>query len=82
MLRSGDVVSYLDRCAPLGVNLQPGMNLELWKRDQGRCSKCGTKENLHFDHIIPCSEGGSSKDPKNIQILCTRHNLAKRDNIE
>ena len=37
---------------------------------------------LHFDHIIPYSKGGASKNPANIQILCGRHNLAKGDNIE
>jgi hypothetical protein len=58
------------------------VKLEVWKRDQGRCAKCGTTSGLHFDHIIPYSKGGSSKDPANIQILCGRHNLAKHDNIE
>jgi SAD/SRA domain/HNH endonuclease len=58
------------------------VKLEVWKRDQGRCRNCGTTSGLHFDHIIPYSKGGSSKDPENIQILCGRHNLAKRDNIE
>ena len=58
------------------------VKLEVWKRDRGRCAKCGTNAELHFDHIIPYSKGGSSKDPKNIQILCGRHNLSKRDNIE
>jgi hypothetical protein len=58
------------------------VKLEVWKRDQGRCATCGATSGLHFDHIIPYSKGGSSKDPKNIQILCGRHNLAKRDNIE
>jgi hypothetical protein len=58
------------------------VKLEVWKRDQGRCRKCGSNAGLHFDHIIPYSKGGSSKDPANIQILCGRHNLAKRDRIE
>jgi len=59
------------------------VKLEVWKRDQGRCQKCGTTTGLHFDHII-YSKGGSSKDPANIQIqiLCGSHNLSKRDNIE
>ncbi len=35
-----------------------------------------------FDHIIPYSKGGSSIVPENIQLLCARHNLAKRDRIE
>lgn len=58
------------------------VKLAVWKRDQGRCKQCGTASSLHFDHIIPYSKGGLSKDPANIQILCGRHNLAKRDNIE
>jgi hypothetical protein len=58
------------------------VKLEVWKRDQGRCIGCSATSDLHFDHIIPYSKGGSSKDPTNIQILCGRHNLAKRDRIE
>ncbi|MGA2005282.1 MAG: HNH endonuclease [Terriglobales bacterium] len=58
------------------------VKLEAWKRDRGGCVTCGATSDLHFDHIIPYSRGGSSKDPRNIQILCGRHNLAKRDNIE
>jgi hypothetical protein len=58
------------------------VKLEVWKRDQGKCQKCGRSSGLHFDHIIPYSKGGSSKNPENIQILCGQHNLAKRDNIE
>ena len=58
------------------------VKIEVWKRDKGRCIVCGTTENLHFDHIIPFSKGGSSLDPRNIQILCAKHNLTKRDKIE
>lgn len=65
-----------DRVIPSAVKL------EVWKRDKGCCVRCGNKENLHFDHIIPYSLGGSSRDAKNIQILCSRHNLEKHDKIE
>lgn len=65
-----------DRLIPSAVKL------EVWQRDRGRCVTCGVTSNLHFDHIIPYSKGGSSKDPANIQILCGRHNIAKRDRIE
>lgn len=58
------------------------VKLEVWKRDKGCCVKCGSNQNLHFDHIIPYSLGGSSKDPKNVQILCAKHNLEKHDSIE
>jgi hypothetical protein len=58
------------------------VKLEVWKRDKGSCTKCGSRENLHFDHIIPYSQGGSSKFADNIQILCSKHNLQKHDRIE
>ncbi|MHC4714810.1 MAG: HNH endonuclease [Planctomycetota bacterium] len=55
---------------------------EVWKRDKGKCVVCGKRDNLHFDHIIPFSKGGSSLVAENIQLLCARHNIAKRDKIE
>lgn len=62
--------------------IPPRVKLEVWKRDKGKCVKCGSTDNLHFDHIIPFSKGGSSLVPENIQILCARHNISKRDKIE
>jgi len=58
------------------------VKLEVWKRDGGRCVRCGARENLHFDHVIPYSQGGSSLLSSNIQLLCAIHNLQKRDKIE
>ena len=55
---------------------------EVWKRDGGRCVLCGSRENLHFDHILPYSKGGTSLKSDNIQVLCMRHNLAKAAKIE
>lgn len=58
------------------------VKLAVWKRDEGKCRRCGSTDNLHFDHIIPFSRGGSSLTAENIQLLCARHNLEKRDRIE
>jgi len=58
------------------------VKLEVWKRDGGKCAKCGATKDLHFDHIIPWSKGGSSNIADNIQLLCGKHNLAKHDRIE
>lgn len=57
------------------------VKLEVWKRDKGKCVLCGSAENLHFDHIIPFSLGGSSLLAKNVQLLCAKHNLQKHDKI-
>jgi len=65
-----------DRLIPAQVKL------EVWKRDKGKCVLCGSTDNLHFDHVIPYSKGGSSLVAENIQLLCARHNIAKRDRIE
>lgn len=58
------------------------VKLEVWKRDKGRCVKCGRRDNLHFDHLLPFSRGGTSLLAENIQLLCARHNLEKKDRIE
>jgi len=57
------------------------VKIAVWKRDAGKCVICDSKENLHFDHVIPYSTGGSSLVPENIQLLCARHNLEKRDRL-
>jgi len=62
--------------------IPPQVKVEVWKRDKGKCVICGSQDNLHFDHIIPYSKGGSSLVVQNIQLLCARHNLAKSDKIE
>jgi hypothetical protein len=61
----------------------PGkVKLAVFKRDKGVCTQCGAKDNLHFDHILPYSRGGTSLKEENIQLLCARHNLQKSAKIE
>jgi len=55
---------------------------EVWKRDSGKCVICGEKKNLHFDHDLPFSKGGTSLTSKNVKLLCMKHNLQKSDKIE
>jgi hypothetical protein len=55
---------------------------EVWKRDQGKCVLCGDSKNLHFDHDLPFSKGGTSLSANNVRLLCMTHNLQKSDKIE
>lgn len=55
---------------------------EVWKRDAGKCVLCGSSDNLHFDHEVPFSKGGTSLTAKNVRLLCMRHNLQKSAKIE
>ena len=57
------------------------VKLDVWRRDEGKCVQCGSTDNLHYDHILPFSKGGTSITAENIQILCARHNLQKSDKI-
>ena len=52
----------------------------VWNRDGGKCVKCGSNENLEYDHIIPVSKGGSNT-ARNIQLLCQTCNRSKSNNI-
>lgn len=58
------------------------VKLEVWARDGGRCVSCGATDELHFDHIVPYSKGGTSLKVENIQLLCARHNIEKSANIQ
>jgi holliday junction DNA helicase RuvB len=54
---------------------------EVWRRDGGKCVKCGSRENLEYDHIIPVAKGGSNT-ARNIELLCEACNRAKSDLIQ
>ena len=56
------------------------VKLFVFMRDEGKCARCGSVHNLHFDHIIPVAKGGGNSH-ENIQILCGPCNLKKSDKI-
>jgi 5-methylcytosine-specific restriction endonuclease McrA len=58
------------------------IKLQVWKRDGGKCVECGATDELHFDHIVPFSKGGTSLKAENVQLLCARHNLEKSAKIQ
>jgi HNH endonuclease len=53
------------------------VKLAVWRRDGGRCVVCGATDELHFDHELPYSKGGTSITEDNVQLMCARHNLQK-----
>lgn len=62
-----------------GVSREPipeAVRLFVWQRDKGQCVKCGSRERLEFDHIIPITAGGSSTE-RNVQLLCESCNRSK-----
>ena len=84
-LELSDTAAHADRVleAPEHSRLIPSsVKQEVWKRDGGCCVECGSGDHLHFDHVIPFSRGGASIVAANIQLLCARHNLEKRDRIQ
>ncbi len=48
----------------------------VWTRDNGQCQKCGSTNELQFDHIIPVALGGGTA-ADNLQILCGPCNRRK-----
>lgn len=67
---------------PLRRRIIPtAVKITVWKRDGGRCVMCGATDELHFDHDLPWSKGGTSLTEDNVQVLCARHNLSKHDKI-
>jgi hypothetical protein len=52
--------------------------IEVMLKSEGKCVACGSQTELQVDHIMPHSRGGSDK-VENLQMLCKRCNLEKRD---
>lgn len=49
---------------------------EVWRRDLGRCVRCGARHGLQFDHVIPVVKGGATT-AQNLQLLCQACNRKK-----
>jgi len=60
--------------------LPENVRREVWRRDDGKCVRCGSREKLEYDHIIPIAKGGSNT-ARNIELLCEKCNRSKSDNI-
>jgi len=56
--------------------ISESVRLFVWQRDKGQCVKCGSREGLEFDHIIPVALGGGNTE-RNIQLLCEPCNRSK-----
>ena len=74
-------VSTKIRLLPHSRLIPTSVKIEVWARDKGRCVLCGSTVNLHFDHDLPFSKGGTSLTARNVRILCMRHNLSKSSKI-
>lgn len=56
------------------------VRIEVWRRDSGKCARCGSREKLEYDHIVPISKGGSNT-ARNIELLCETCNRGKSNNV-
>lgn len=78
--RKLDLTQQVDK-APKREIIPEEVRIAVWRRDEGKCSKCGSRKNLEYDHIIPISKGGSNT-VRNIELLCEECNRKKKDHIE
>ena len=60
--------------------ISDAVKIQVWQRDNGRCSRCGSNKNLEYDHIIPLAKGGANT-MRNLQLLCEDCNRSKGANI-
>ena len=63
------------------TRISENVRIEVWRRDQGRCASCSSRENLEYDHIVPVSRGGSNT-ARNVELLCETCNRSKGNRIQ
>ncbi|NOT02709.1 MAG: HNH endonuclease [Phycisphaerales bacterium] len=91
IMLAGQLVAFIQSKLPIDPAIQRAEGASrhisqqvkdaVWRRDQGKCVKCGSNQNLEFDHIIPFARGGSST-ARNIQLLCEVCNREKSDQLD
>ena len=73
-------VESLEKCGTVESAVREpipeSVRLFVWRRDKGQCVRCGSRELLEFDHIIPVVAGGSNT-ARNLQLLCEPCNRSK-----
>ena len=67
------------------ISLPPAVRQYVFERNGYQCQSCHkidlSGHSLQVDHIQPLAKGGSN-DFSNLQTLCVRCNLQKRDKID
>lgn len=53
----------------------------VWVRDGAKCRRCGSKEDLVFEHIVPIVKGGSNLE-NNIELICRLCSIRKSDRVQ
>jgi len=80
LVRARQEVEALERLGDLALAtremIPDDVRMFVWQRDGGKCVRCGGREKLEFDHIIPVADGGSSTE-RNVQLLCEPCNRSK-----
>lgn len=66
--------------SPRRERIPDDIKVSVWRRDGGCCVRCGSREKLEYDHVIPVSKGGSNTI-RNIELLCESCNRAKSAKI-
>jgi hypothetical protein len=80
LIESGEVFNEFTNNEGKRESIPQDVMDKVWNRDGGRCARCGSQENLEFDHIIPFSKGGATTY-RNIQLLCKKCNIDKSNKI-
>lgn len=74
-----DLAQKVER-QPRRESIPEEVRIAVWRRDGGKCARCGSREKLEYDHIIPVSKGGSNT-VRNVELLCESCNRKKKNNI-
>jgi len=79
--RLKDKFDSIQHPQPKRERISESVRISVWRRDEGKCVRCGSRERLEYDHITPVSKGGGNT-ARNIELLCERCNREKGAKIE
>ncbi len=48
------------------------VRMYVWRRDRGRCVRCGGQKRVWFEYVIQVVRAGDSNTEQNIRLMCGR----------
>lgn len=80
VIRNLEMVKEFPPNKPSPRYIPSQFRIEVWLRDGAKCKRCGRKEDLLFEHIIPIIKGGSNVE-NNVELICKLCSKRKSDRI-
>lgn len=78
VIKNLELVKEVPPTKPSPQYIPSQARIEVWLRNGTKCKRCGVKEDLVFEYIVPIIKGGNNLE-NNIELICRLCSKSKSD---